>query len=289
MTSGACQHPHPAPPRLASQKRPHWIPLSNQVVELLTRLRKIVPAGREYRLPNRIDPRRPIANRSLNALMERLGFGGEGTPHGMRTAFSTHFNSLGASVDGVEHCPACTDQYRADDLQPSRIPRRKARDAPGMGRSSGRCSEESERTSSSASGLERIVAHACAGLPSNGTRACRCTRSFCGPQGQRPALVDMVALRRTAVAGHMLLLYIHMRQLNSLAHIRPAEKSVAQRRVEERNDFSFRAIADWSEISHSHTIRTSQPRSSSAFKASASRRVLPSSLSSQNRAFDFGV
>ncbi len=87
-------------------KRPHWIPLSGQAVELLTRLRKIVPAGREHLFPNRLDPRRPMANRSLNALMERLGFGGEGTPHGMRAAFSTHFNSLGASVDVIEHCLA---------------------------------------------------------------------------------------------------------------------------------------------------------------------------------------
>lgn len=84
-------------------KRPHWVPLSHQAIELLTRLRKIVPVGREYLFPNRIDPRRPMANRSLNALMERLGCGGEGTPHGMRAACSTHFNSPGASVDVIQH------------------------------------------------------------------------------------------------------------------------------------------------------------------------------------------
>jgi integrase len=87
-------------------KRPQWVPLSRQAVELLTRLRKIVPASREHLFPNRLDARRPMANRSLNALMERLGFGGEGTPHGMRAAFSTHFNSLGESVDVIEHCLA---------------------------------------------------------------------------------------------------------------------------------------------------------------------------------------
>lgn len=86
--------------------RPHWVPLSAQAVELLTRLRKIVPTGHEHLFPNRLDPRRPMANRSLNALMERLGFGSEGTPHGMRAAFSTHFNGLGASVDVIEHCLA---------------------------------------------------------------------------------------------------------------------------------------------------------------------------------------
>jgi hypothetical protein len=47
-----------------------------------------------------------MADRSLNALMERLGFSGDGTPHGMRAAFSTHFNGIGASADVIEHCLA---------------------------------------------------------------------------------------------------------------------------------------------------------------------------------------
>ncbi len=47
-----------------------------------------------------------MADRSLNALMERLGFSGDGTVHGMRAAFSTHFNSAGANVDVIEHCLA---------------------------------------------------------------------------------------------------------------------------------------------------------------------------------------
>jgi integrase len=47
-----------------------------------------------------------MAGRSLNALMERLGCGGDGTPHGMRAAFSTHFNAAGANVDVIEHCLA---------------------------------------------------------------------------------------------------------------------------------------------------------------------------------------
>lgn len=87
-------------------KRAHWIPLSTQAVALLTRLRELVPANREHLFPNRVDPRRPMANRSLNALMERLGFSGEGTPHGMRASFSTHFNSLGGNIDVIEHCLA---------------------------------------------------------------------------------------------------------------------------------------------------------------------------------------
>lgn len=86
--------------------RAHWVPLSKQVLSLLSSLRAIVPSNSEFLFPNRDDPKRPMANRSLNALMERLGFSGDGTPHGMRAAFSTHFNAMGANPDVIEHCLA---------------------------------------------------------------------------------------------------------------------------------------------------------------------------------------
>lgn len=86
--------------------RAHWIPLSRQAVSWLRMLRTIVPVESVYLFPNRVHPNRHMAGRSLNAVMERLGFSGEGTPHGMRAAFSTHFNAMGASVDVIEHCLA---------------------------------------------------------------------------------------------------------------------------------------------------------------------------------------
>jgi integrase len=86
--------------------REHWVPLSRQAVALVRELREITPADREFLFPNRRDPLRPMANRSLNAVFERLGFAGEGTPHGMRAQFSTHFNSRGESVDVIERCLA---------------------------------------------------------------------------------------------------------------------------------------------------------------------------------------
>jgi len=92
--------------------RPHWVPISAQAMGLLRELRKLTPASQELLFPNRRDPRRPMANRSLNAVMERLGFSGEGTPHGMRAAFSTYFNEEYAGGDeaskvgkeAVEYC-----------------------------------------------------------------------------------------------------------------------------------------------------------------------------------------
>lgn len=86
--------------------RTHWVPLSKQGIGLLRQLRKLTPANQVLLFPNRRDPRRPMANRSLNAVMERLGYSGEGTPHGMRSAFSTHFNGLNANADVIELCLA---------------------------------------------------------------------------------------------------------------------------------------------------------------------------------------
>jgi integrase len=47
-----------------------------------------------------------MADRSLNAVMERLGVSGQGTPHGMRATFSTYFNATGENIDVIEHCLA---------------------------------------------------------------------------------------------------------------------------------------------------------------------------------------
>lgn len=93
-------------------KQEHWVPLSHQAVELLQKLRKDANSELIHLFPNRVDQTRPMANRSLNAVLERLGYGGESTPHGMRAAFSTHFNKLGASVDVIEHCLAHTPMNR---------------------------------------------------------------------------------------------------------------------------------------------------------------------------------
>lgn len=87
-------------------RRAHWVPLSLQAVAAIRALREVVPEESALLFPNRVDPKRPMADRSLNAVMERLGYSGVGTPHGMRAAFSTHFNSAGANVDVIEHCLA---------------------------------------------------------------------------------------------------------------------------------------------------------------------------------------
>lgn len=94
------------PAQRMKARRAHWVPLSRQAVHWLGALRAIAPRESEWLFPNRVDPSRPMADRSLNAVMERLGHSGKGTPHGMRAAFSTYFNAQGANIDVIEHCLA---------------------------------------------------------------------------------------------------------------------------------------------------------------------------------------
>lgn len=84
-------------------RRDHWVPLSRQALAVLRELKKT--SQTELLFPNRRDATRPMANRSLNAMLERLGFT-EDTVHGFRSVFSTHFNGKGANPDVVERCLA---------------------------------------------------------------------------------------------------------------------------------------------------------------------------------------
>lgn len=100
------------PAKRMKARRDHCIPFSNQASVLLKKLRAMTPDDQEYLFPNRRDPNRPMANRTLNAVIERLGFSGVGTPHGLRAAFSTRFNEEYAGGDAeakagkeaVEYC-----------------------------------------------------------------------------------------------------------------------------------------------------------------------------------------
>lgn len=83
----------------------HWIPLSQQTIDLMREWKKYVPEDSDVVFPNRRDPQRPMAGNTLNGLMDKSGFGGEGTPHGLRSAFSTLFNERKRHyADVIEKC-----------------------------------------------------------------------------------------------------------------------------------------------------------------------------------------
>ncbi len=81
----------------------HWQPLSRQAVALLRELHELTGHGM-YLFPHRDKPNTPMAGNSLNALMDRIGYGDAATPHGFRSCFSTHFNGKHANPDVIEKC-----------------------------------------------------------------------------------------------------------------------------------------------------------------------------------------
>lgn len=86
--------------------REHLVPLSKQAVALISGLRSLVPGGRLHLFPNRRNPKVPMANRSLNAVLQRFGFSGSATVHGFRSVFSTRYNEQGVNPDVIERCLA---------------------------------------------------------------------------------------------------------------------------------------------------------------------------------------
>lgn len=86
--------------------RDHLVPLPVQALALLETLRQLVTGKREFLFPNRREPNRAMANRSLNAVLERLGFNENATVHGFRSMFSTRYNSRGVNPDVIERCLA---------------------------------------------------------------------------------------------------------------------------------------------------------------------------------------
>jgi integrase len=85
-------------------RRDHLIPLPRQAVEILRELQAF-GGGAGLVFPNRRDPGRAMASRTLNEYLRRIGFAGV-TVHGFRSVFSTRFNRLGRNPDAIEACLA---------------------------------------------------------------------------------------------------------------------------------------------------------------------------------------
>lgn len=94
------------PEERMKERLPQCVPLSRQAIALLKAWKDMSPEGSAFVFPNRRSPMRPMARGSLNALMVRLGFQDEGTPHGHRSTFSTYFNRRQSNKDVIERCLA---------------------------------------------------------------------------------------------------------------------------------------------------------------------------------------
>ncbi|HCB0656086.1 TPA: tyrosine-type recombinase/integrase [Escherichia coli] len=88
-------------------RREHVIPLPRQAVRLLQELHDTATSNAVF--PSRSKAGGTMADRTLNALMERTGYAGVSV-HGFRSLFSTWANENGENPDVIERCLAHVHQ-----------------------------------------------------------------------------------------------------------------------------------------------------------------------------------
>jgi len=80
-------------------KRPHTVYLSSHAVHLAERMLKL---GTPYLFPSPNDDQQPLSNAAMLQLLDRLGYRGQTTIHGLRSTFSTWANEHNFRPDVVE-------------------------------------------------------------------------------------------------------------------------------------------------------------------------------------------
>lgn len=81
--------------------RPHIVPLSNQVINLLNQLRPITSIH-TLLFPGRNDPKKPMSDMALTVLVRRIGYAGRVTGHGFRHTMSTILHEQGFNTAWIE-------------------------------------------------------------------------------------------------------------------------------------------------------------------------------------------
>lgn len=90
------------PAEKMKMKAPHIVPLSDQVVTILTDLFPITGRG-QYVFPGVRSPRRAMSENTVNAALRRMGYEvGSMTGHGFRSMASTLLNEQGWNRDAIE-------------------------------------------------------------------------------------------------------------------------------------------------------------------------------------------
>lgn len=81
--------------------RPHMVPLSNQVIDLLNQLCPITSIH-SLLFPGRNDPKKPMSDMALTVLVRRIGYSGRVTGHGFRHTMSTILHEQGFNTAWIE-------------------------------------------------------------------------------------------------------------------------------------------------------------------------------------------
>ena len=79
------------PAEMTKTRQEHQVPLSKQIITLLTELRSIQPES-EFLFPSRLSVNKTISDMTFNLALRRLGYQGRQDPHGFRHLASTVLN-----------------------------------------------------------------------------------------------------------------------------------------------------------------------------------------------------
>jgi integrase len=96
------------PAETMKKKRPHSVPLSGQVLNLLESI-KPISGHREYIFPADRNPRSHANESTANAAIKRMGYKGKLVAHGLRSVASTTLNEQGFDSDIIEAALAHVD------------------------------------------------------------------------------------------------------------------------------------------------------------------------------------
>ena len=89
------------PAERMKMRRPHIVPISSQVQELLEEIRQITGRGK-YVFPGRNDAGKPMSEASINQVIKRIGYDGKATGHGFRHTMSTILHEQGYNTAWIE-------------------------------------------------------------------------------------------------------------------------------------------------------------------------------------------
>ena len=97
------------PAEKMKMKREHTVPLSEQALYLLERI-KPISGHREYIFPANNDPKKHTNTETANMALKRMGFKGRLVSHGLRALASTTLNEQGFDADVIESALAHVDK-----------------------------------------------------------------------------------------------------------------------------------------------------------------------------------
>ena len=89
------------PAERMKMRRPHLVPISTEVRELLEEIHQL-PGRGKYVFPGRNDAGKPMSEASINQVIKRIGYDGKATGHGFRHTMSTILHEQGYNTAWIE-------------------------------------------------------------------------------------------------------------------------------------------------------------------------------------------